>query len=210
MHKTFAGLIVLLATLLASAPAHGTASATIIVNGSPHVLTQTGFIGEQVSAVGVQLQPGQSTDISLTYSIAVSDQGQPAAFDPSSVGCIAIFPTPCNPTYTGFEVAKVELRAFFTDPRSTALHAIEITGDDNTITLQTHGDSFAESLSLSGSIHWHLLNTDPVSAFAGVFPTFVGLWVLADPIPEPAVYVQLLAGLGVLAAAIRGGDTRRC
>jgi hypothetical protein len=60
--------------------------------------------------------------------------------------------------------------------------------------LETHSDSFAETLTQTGTFHVHLANNDPFTTFSLVFPTYIGLWVLANPIPEPTIVAQLLAG----------------
>jgi len=197
MHHPIVAAVVALAGLLVGTPAHGIATAVVVVNGTEHVLDRTGFVFQQVSAVGIQLQPGESIDLSVSYSITVQDQALDAAFDLAGTGCVSLFQTLCNPPYGGHEVAQAELRALWLDPRSVPPH-IQVTGDgNNVVQLQTHGDSFAESLSVSGTIHRHFLNTD-ISPFQGVYPTYVALWVLTDPIPEPAVAAQLICGLALV------------
>jgi hypothetical protein len=66
-----------------------------------------------------QLAPGQSADFTFTYSLSVQDDGLAAPFDAQANGCIAIFPTPCGPTYAGFEYAKAFLVVAHEDPRTT-------------------------------------------------------------------------------------------
>lgn len=190
-----------LAASLAPASARADALAAITVNGTTRTLSQTGFIFEQVGGTGVRLAPGESADFSFDYSIAVRDSGLPAPFDPRATGCLPLHVTGCNPTYAGFEFAKADLLVFYQDPRIIPPF-IEISSDVPTIvSLQTHGDSFADALAQSGTIHVHIVNHDPFSTYTQPYATFVGLWVLA--VPEPSVVVQLAAGLGVLLLSVR-------
>jgi hypothetical protein len=193
------------ATLLASFPAFGTASATVTVNGTTRSLSQTGFLSEQIFQVGVNLAPGQSSDFTFSYSISVEDSGQPVPFDQKAVGCTSIFPTTCNDAYTGFEYAKAYLIVLAEDPRVTHNPAVVEQGLRDSVTLATHGDSFAESLTESGVFHGHIEVRDVPGAntFTNVYPAYLALWVLANPIPEPAVVAQLLAGLAFLGFAMR-------
>jgi hypothetical protein len=74
-----------------------------------------------------------------------------------------------------------------------------LTSDTGTrVSLETHGDSFAEVLSQSGTIRYTLTNG---SSFAQTHEFIVGFtaeWVLA--VPEPATSAQLALGLSLLAA----------
>ena len=199
-------MVYLLATTAALAcdPAIATTTATLTLNGTTRTLTQTGFLSEQPFSVGAQLAPGQSADFTFAYSLSVHDDGLAAPFDPQAAGCIAIFPTPCAPTYAGFESAKAILIVAHEDPRITHNPALVLEGIRSTAVLETHSDSFAETLTTSGTFQVHLANNDPFTTVSLAFPTYIGLWVLANPIPEPTIVAQLLAGLGLLGVAVRG------
>jgi len=193
------------AAVLVSFPAFGTASATVTVNGTTRSLSETGFLFEQIGAVGVNLAAGQSSDFTFNYSISVQDSGLPVAFDQKAVGCTSLFPTTCNDAYTGFESAKAYLIVLQEDPR--ILHNPEVIqqGLRQSVTLATHGDSFADALTQSGAFQGHIAVLDGAAplTFTNVYGTFVALWVLANPIPEPAVVTQMLAGLLLLGFAMR-------
>jgi hypothetical protein len=196
------------AAALASDPVIATTTATLTLNGTTRTLTGTGFLSEQLSGVAGQLAPGQSADFTFTYTLSVQDDGLPAPFDPQATGCIAIFPTPCGPTYAGFEYAKAFVIVAHEDPRTSHNPAVVLDGLRSTDMLETHSDSFAETLTQTGTFHVHLANGDPVTTFSFVFPSYIGLWVLANPIPEPPIVAQLLAGLGLLGVALGRRSTR--
>jgi len=204
MRHPFMAFLLATAAALACDPAIATATATLTLNGTTRTLTETGFLTQQFFAAGGLLAPGQSADFTFSYSLSVQDDGLPAPFDPQAIGCIAIFPTPCGPTYAGFEYAKAFLVVAHEDPRTTHNPALVLEGIRSTAMLETHGDSFAEALTQTGTFHVHLANNDPFTTFSLVLPTYIGLWVLANPIPEPTIVVQLLAGLGLLGVAVRG------
>src|SRR4030095_5299273 len=103
---------------LATPTAHAAASASVTVNGVTRTLSQTGFLFEPIGGTAVSLGPGQSADYSFSYSITERDDGLTASFDPQANGCLALHLVGCNPSYTGFEFAKVELAAFYVDPRN--------------------------------------------------------------------------------------------
>lgn len=208
MRHPFTAFLLATAAALASDPAIATTTATLTLNGTTRTLTETGFLSEQPFAVGALLAPGQSADFTFTYSLSVQDDGLAAPFDPQATGCIAIFPTPCGPTYAGFEYAKAVLVVAHEDPRTTHNPALVLEGIRSTAVLETHSDSFAETLTTSGTFHVHLANNDPFTTFPLVFPTYIGLWVLANPIPEPTIVAQLLAGLGLLGVAMGRRSTR--
>ena len=197
--------LIAVATVLASSPVFGTASATITVNGTTRTLSETGFLFEQIGAVGVNLAPGQSSDFTFNYSISIQDSGLPVAFDQKAVGCSSIFPSTCNEAYTGFEYAKAYLIVLAEDPRVTHNPAVVQQGVNGSVTLTTHGDSFAESLTQSGTLQGHIevLDVPGANNFTNVYPTFLALWVLANPIPEPAVVAQMMVGLALLGVALR-------
>jgi len=204
--RSFIGVLFLAAAgLLATSPAHGTASASVTVNGTTRTLSQTGFLFEQIGAVGVNLAPGQSSDFTFNYSISLQDSGLPVAFDQQAVGCSSIFPSTCNDAYTGFEYAKAYLIVLQEDPRVGHNPAVVEQGVNGSVTLATHGDSFAESLTQAGALQGHIEVRDVPGAntFTNTYPTFIALWVLANPIREPAVAVQMMMGLGLLGVAVR-------
>jgi hypothetical protein len=195
MRKFFGALLLALAGTGVASVAHAAASATITLGTNTFMLSHTGFVGQQVGATGVRLPPLGSADYSFDYSISVRDDGLPATFQPGSTGCTQGTPVICSPPFTGFEIAQATLVVFFTDGR-TLPGFIEITGDGTFRSLTTHGDSFAESLSESGTIHVHIVNHDPNFGFSRVFQTIIFESVVA--VPEPAVVAQLLAGLAVI------------
>ena len=200
--------VFLLATAAALACDPAIATTTLTVNGTTRTLTETGFLSQQAFAVGAQLAPGQSADFTFDYSLSVQDDGLPAPFGPQATGCIAIFPTPCGPTYAGFEYAQAFLVVAHEDPRTTHNPALVLEGLGSTAMLETHSDSFAETLTQTGTFHVHLANNDPFTTFSLVFPTYIGLWVLANPIPEPTIVAQFLAGPGFVGVAVRGRRAR--
>ena len=203
-------LLAVLAAALVSIPANAVAIATLTVNNTVRTLTGTGFLTEQLLPIAVVLEPGQSFDLTVTYSLSVQDDGQPATLVQGATGCIAIFPTPCGPTYSGFEYAKAFVVVAHDDPRTPHNPALVLDGVRSIATLETHSDSFAEALSTSGTVHLHLFNGDPFSGATPLFfPTYIGLWVLANPIPEPTIAAELVGGLGLLGLALRGRSVRR-
>ena len=197
-------LLPVLVAALVSVPANAVTTATLTVNNTVRTLTGTGFLSEQMLPISVVLGPGQSADFTVSYSLSVQDDGQPATLVQGATGCIAIFPTPCGPTYSGFEYAKAFVVVAHDDPRTPHNPALVLDGVRTVATLETHSDSFAESLTTSGTVHLHLSNGDPFSGPTPLFfPTYIGLWVLANPIPEPAIAMQLVAGLGLLGVALK-------
>jgi hypothetical protein len=204
MAKLLAAVLISTAGALAAPAAHADAKATVTVNGVTRTLPQTGFIFEQVGSFSVLLAPGQSADYSFSYSIAVSDDGLPGAFDPRATGCMGLHHVGCNPPYTGFEFAKVDLQAFYEDPRSIPPF-IRTEGSSSAL-LETHGDSFAESLTQSGTFNVRLTNLDPSFTYSRTYGTYVGVWAFA--VPEPAVTVQLLAGFALVGLVMYGRGRR--
>ena len=196
MQKSLAHLLVL-ASMLASAPAHAATSASITINGTTRTLSQSGFLFEQVGGSATMLQPGDSRDFRFDYSISLQDSGLAVAFDPKASGCSSIFPTTCGDTYTGFEYAKAYLIVFQEDPRNTHNPAVIEEGVGGHVTLATHGDAFAESLTQSGTLEAHIRNENVPGAapYSHLYPTYLALWVLANPIPEPPVVALMVAGL---------------
>jgi hypothetical protein len=203
---------------LATSPAHGTASASITVNGTTRSLSQTGFLFEQVGATAVNVAPGQGSSFNFNYSISLQDSGLPVAFDQKAVGCSSIFPSTCNDPYSGFEYAKAYLIVLAEDPRVTHNPAVVEEGLRGSVIQATHGDSFAESLTQSGTLQGRIEVRDVPGAnlFSNVYPTYVALWVLANPIPEPSVLAQMLGGLALLGLGLRRREVvsrrvpRRC
>jgi hypothetical protein len=209
MRHPFRLLLAALTAALVSIPANAVTIATLTVNDTVRTLTGTGFLAEQVLPIGASLAPGQSADFTVTYSLSVQDDGQPATLVQGATGCLGIFPTPCGPTYSGFEYAKAFLVVAHDDPRAPHSPALVLDGVRSIATLETHSDSFAETLTTSGTFHLHFFNGDPFSTAQLVFPSFIGRWVLANPIPEPTIAAQLLAGLGLLGIALRGRSVGR-
>lgn len=205
MRKAIGILIIAAVSLLAVAPAFGAASASVTVNGTTRTLSETGFLFEQIGLTPANLVPGQSANYSFNYSVSVQDSGLPVAFDPKSVGCSSIFPTTCGDAYTGFEYAKAYLIVLAEDPRVSHNPAIITQGLRGSVTLATHGDSFAELLAQSGTLTGHIEVADVpgANAFFNLYPTYVALWVLASPIPEPETYALMLAGFAAMGWVFR-------
>ena len=211
MRQPFAVLLFVVAGALGSPPAHGAASASITVNGTTRTLSETGFIFEQVGVSAPQLQPGESRDYLFNYSFSVQDSGLPVAFDQAAIGCTSLHVSTCQEAYTGFEYAKAYLLVFYDDPRTSQNPTVIEEGLNGSATLATHGDSFAESLTQSGTLEAHVLNSDVPGAnpYSHLYPTYVALWVLANPIPEPTVLSLMLAGLLVVVGVAHRPRVRR-
>ena len=209
MRHPYTMLLSTLAAAVVSVSANAVTIATLTVNSTVRTLTGTGFLAEQLLPIAVVLEPGQSADFTVSYSLSVQDDGQPATLVQGATGCISIFPTPCGPTYAGFEYAKAFLVVAHDDPRTVHNPALVLDGVRSIATLETHSDSFAEALTTSGTFHLHFFTGDPVSAAPLFFPSYIGLWVLANPIPEPTIAAELLAGLGLLGVALRGRSVGR-
>ena len=211
MRHPWITLLSALATALVGVSAHAVTTATVTVNREVWTLTDTDFLTEQILPIRVVLEPGQGFDITISYSLSVQDDGQPATLVQGATGCIAIFPTPCGPTYSGFDYAKAYVDIAHMDPRTSPLNpGLVLDGVRTVASRETHSDSFAESSTTSGTVQLHLFNGDLHSGPTPLFlPTYIGLWVLANPIPEPAIAAQLVGGLGLLAVALRGRSVRR-
>ena len=204
MRHPWITLLSALATALVSVSAHAVTTATVTVNRTVWTLTDSDFLTEQILPIRVVLEPGQGFDLTISYSLSVQDDGQPTPFAQDAVGCIAIFPTPCGPTYSGFDYAKAYVVIAQDDPRTPHNPQLVLNGVETIASLQTHSDSFAESLTTSGTVQLHLFNGDLHSGPTPLLlPTYIGLWVLANPIPEPTIAAQLIGGLGLLAVALR-------
>src|SRR5689334_3290592 len=121
-------LLPALAAVLFSVPANAVTTATLTVDNTVRTLTGTGFLSEQLLPIGASLGPGQSADFTISYSLSVQDDGQPATLVQGATGCISIFPTPCGPTYSGFEYAKAFLIVAQDDPRSVHNPALVLEG----------------------------------------------------------------------------------
>jgi hypothetical protein len=198
MGHIVAACLVALAGLLAAPTALANASASVTVNGTTRTLSQTGFIFEQVGITFVTLAPGQSGGYSFNYSLSVQDDGLPASLDFLATGCPGLHLTICQPPYNGFEYAKAALITFYQDPRVIPSY-IQISGDSTLATLSTAGDAFADALKQSDTIDVSIRNGDGFFTYQQAYATYVALWVLASPVPEPALAAQLLAGLGLMA-----------
>ena len=106
------------ATLLASFPAFGTASATVTVNGTTRSLSQTGFLSEQIFQVGVNLAPGQSSDFTFSYSISVTIFGGFAPF--VATWLIAVTGDPLSPAYYLIATALLSIIALMVIQRRSS------------------------------------------------------------------------------------------
>jgi hypothetical protein len=194
-------MLVAAAAVATAFSARADAGATVTLFGGPNLtLNHSGFVFDGGPRT-VVLNPGQSLDFSIDYTLSVHDSGLPAPFDPAFAGCLPLHDTVCNPAYAGFEVAKAMFDVAYRDGR-VANPFITLTSDTGTrVSLETHADSFAEVLSRSGTIHYTLTNGTSFVQTDNFFVTFAAGWVLA--VPEPATWAQLAAGLALLAAALR-------
>src|SRR6185436_2662595 len=156
--------LVVLAFGAATTPASAGGSATVTVNGVTQTLSQTGFVFsfEGVGNQNLHLAPGQSADFDLTYSISVHSDRLPVPFDERATGCSSIFLMVCEPEYHGFEYAQATLFPFFVDGRiQPPSFQYQITGIPAfSVTLGPPRDSFAYTLTQSGTVHLHVFN-DP-------------------------------------------------
>jgi hypothetical protein len=185
-------VLALAGSLLAVADASAGAGATSTFGG--FTLNQTGFVFSG-GPIPVVLGAGESQDFTINYTVSVHDDGLPAPFDPKFTGCLPIHDSSCNPPYTGYEVARVLFDVAYRDGRVANPFITLISDTGTSVNLQTHGDSFAESLSQSGTIHYRLTNISQFVQTDNFFP-FVAAWVLA--VPEPTIFIQLALGLGLI------------
>jgi hypothetical protein len=154
--------------------------------------------------VGVSLRQCQSLDYTCDYTITLRDDGLPA--DRSWGFCVPLSPgSNCGPAATGNEIAFVQLVAGFIDGRTSNPFLI-ISGDG--VRLSTDGGSFADGVTQSGRLHVH---AEAASApFDAVYSSSFSVFAFAavdaiplSPVPEPATYALLLAGLGVVGLKVR-------
>jgi hypothetical protein len=75
-----------------------------------------------------------------------------------------------------------------------------VSGATGSMTLQTQGDAFSESLSRSGNIDVLVTNGTPFGDGHNTanFGFYAAVWVYAAPIPEPGAWGLIAAGLGLL------------
>lgn len=226
MRRHLRDILAAAAATAACASAQATASATYVFSGpgaDPSIILGTttdyssfdvpggvGFTLDSSGAVfgltnvAISLHPGQSVDYYYDYTIILHDDGLPA--DRSWGFCVPLSPgSNCGPVATGNEIAFVQLVAGFVDGRS-ANPFLSIQGDG--VRLSTDGGSFADGLTQSDRLHVH---AEAASApFDTVYSSAFTVYAFAavdasplSPIPEPATYALLLAGLGVLGLKAR-------
>jgi hypothetical protein len=203
MRKGLLPVLFVLATTLAATSALARATASITINARPLTLLQSGFTRDDSQSVfGLTLNPGQTADFAFDYTIAVQDDGLAAEFDASAFECLPIHDLVCGPGYNGHEIAVATLNVAYRDGR-VANRFISVSADtDSSVTLQTHGDSFAERLSQSGTIRVHVFNTSMEVQSDG-FLVYAAEWVLANPIPEPSTVIQVALGLSLVGLVVR-------
>ena len=155
--------------------------------------------------VGFSLRAGQSIDYYYDYTITVRDDGLPA--DRSWGFCVPLRPgSNCGPAASSNELASVSLAVGVYDGRNLNPY-LTISGGG--ITVSTDGGTFADGLTQTGRLHVHAETTPQAfgeSSYSGVFSVYAFAAVDASPlspIPEPATYALLLAGLGVLGLKAR-------
>lgn len=225
MFKRLATILATSVVLLASASAQAGAFASVVFSGPGNFDIDLGTTGDFLPAdapgtqgftldtsgavftmanVSVPLRGGESADFFYDYTITVRDDG--LAAQRSWGFCVPLSASSCGPTPTGNEHASVSFVAGFVDNRIPRPY-VSVTGES--IQLATDGGSFADGVTQSGRLHVHVeASADP--AAQGLTTAFFSVYALAavdasplSPIPEPATYALLLAGLGVLGLKAR-------
>jgi hypothetical protein len=185
------------ATACVSAWAAAYATVTFTGPGASGFMLDSAGTAFTFSNVPVDLSVNGSADFFYDYTIALHDDG--LAADRSWSFCVPLHTTNCGPAATGHEVAYVSLVAGYVDGR-VANPFVLISGES--ITLSTDGGWFADGLTQSGRLHVHAERagspfSNPISGFSVYAFGAVDASPLS-PIPEPATYALMLAGLGVL------------
>jgi hypothetical protein len=215
MQTTALALVFLLAGIAPSKESLAAASASVrfdLNNGPPFSVSidHTGFatFPGPPPLLSFLLGPGESADLSFNYAISVTDDGLPLEpmnpnFPPPGFSCIVLPHPPTTPshTYCGppSGVTREQASALFAVNLTHPWNPAGISFDGTGAGLSTNADSFADALSRSGSTHVHVTNLSVVPQRV-TFEAELAAWVLASPIPEPATFSQILAGLGLLHA----------
>jgi hypothetical protein len=135
------------------------------------------------------LQVGQPIVTTYDYSMTVSTRGLP--YDgPLNSYCTPLFATQCFETF-GFERAFAQLIVGYVDPRGA--NPFHNYGGDQ-VTLLSDGGL----LSASGQLTASIATTSDMEP-AGRYSSLVFLAVMAAPIPEPATWALMLAGVMLVA-----------
>lgn len=87
---------------------------------------------------------------------------------------------PCLPPYTGFEVAKLDFDVAYRDGRALNRYIEASTDVPSHLTRQTGGDSFADMLTESGTIHVHVTNASFLPE-SDSFLVYGAVWCLPYP-----------------------------
>jgi hypothetical protein len=154
--------------------------------------------------LSVGLPRGGSADFFYDYTITLHDDGLTA--DRSWGFCVPLSAQGCGPTPTGNEVAAVSLVAGFHDGR-VANPYVNISGES--IFLSTDGGSFADGVTQNGRLHVHVqASGDPFAPDSARADFSVYALATVDaspvtPVPEPASFALVLAGLGAIALKAR-------
>ena len=207
-------LLLALAAGMLPADSFAVASANVVLsNGRSIALDETGFASQpsgppvsNVDLIFISLRPGESADFSFDYAISVSDDGLPVQ--------------PLAPSPPSFISLPPEGNLFFSGPPSGVDHeqaaaifsvgvfvqktnppVLQWSSDGPMqLALKTNADSFADSLSQSGTTHVHVVNplslpVNPTpSPNSVVFQVQLAASVLTSPIPEPAIALQMSLG----------------
>jgi hypothetical protein len=188
--------------------AHAAASASVTING--RTVSQTGSgsnlfplqLSESFYLYNVQLGVGQSADFTFDYILHLRDDGLPVEMPQGSLAasvfsCVPLIITTCGPRYTGFEVAKLDFDVAYRDGRALNRWIEARTDGPSHVTRQTGGDSFADMLTESGTVHVHVTNTS-ITPESDSFLVYSAVWVLA--VPEPQTWALMLIGLATVVA----------
>lgn len=138
---------------------------------------------------------GQTADYYYEYSITLMDDGLQA--ERTQPFCVSLIVPNCGPAPTGFELAYAIVVAGYRDGRALNQH---VGVSEDSVTLQTSGDSFADTLTKSGVLHVHI-DGYPVLPERDSFLVYAFAVVDASPlspIPEPSIFAIFCGGFAFM------------